>query len=163
MEIKVQVSINKSISEVWEVMGNQFGHAHLWSSNFKTSEPGGPAKFDGLDYSLRDTTTDRGNTVQELTAFDRENYSLSYEITKGAPEIARRAASTWYLQESDNGTVVCMDTIMEPKMPLPEEMEGKIQMGLTASFQLLAEELKHYVENGTPHPTKVESLAAAGH
>ena len=64
MEIKVQTTIDKPISDVWEVMGNQFGNADLWSSNFKTSKPGGEAKFEGLDYSLRDTTTERGNTIQ---------------------------------------------------------------------------------------------------
>ena len=152
MEIKVEVMINKSIAAVWEVIGNQFGHAHVWSSNFKTSKPGGEPKFKGLGYSHRDTTTERGNTIQELTAFDPSNYSFSYEITKGAPAIAQRAASTWYLKGAEQGTVVHMDTIMEPKMPLSPEMESKIQMGLTASFKQLAEELKYYVENGVPHP-----------
>ena len=52
MEIKVNVTIEKSIEEVWEVMGVQFGYAHLWSSNFITSKPGGEARFKGLDYSL---------------------------------------------------------------------------------------------------------------
>ena len=152
MEIKVKVTINKPIAEVWEVMGNQFGHAHLWSSNFITSKPGGEPRFEGLDYSLRDTTTERGNTIQELQAFDPSTYSFSYEITKGAPKIAKRAASTWYLKETENGTVAHMDTIMEPNMPLPAEMEAKIHMGLTASFNQLAEELKYYVEHGVPHP-----------
>jgi len=152
MEIKVQVNINKSIEEVWEVMGQRFAEAHIWSSNFKSSKPGGEAKFPGLDYSLRDTITDRGNTIQELTAFDNEAHSLSYEITQGAPEIAKRAASNWYLEKEGTQTVVKMDTIMEPKMPLPAEMEAKIQQGLSASFQQLAEELKYFVENGIPHP-----------
>ena len=129
-------------------MGNQFGHAHLWSSNFKTSKPGGEAKFDGIDYSHRDTTTDRGNTIQELTAFDPVQFSLSYEITKGAPQIAQRAASTWYLEESNGKTVAHMDTEMIPKMALNPEMEAKIQMGLTAAFNQLANELKYYVEYG---------------
>lgn len=153
MEIKVNVTIEKSIADVWEVMGNQFGHAHLWSSNFITSKPGGEAKFEGIDYSLRDTTTERGNTIQELTAFDAKAYTLSYEITKGAPEIAKLAVSTWFLEENEAGTIVHMDTIMEPKMPLDIAMEGKIQMGLTASFQQLANELKYYVENGERHPS----------
>ena len=152
MEIKVAVTINKPVSEVWEVMGKQFGHAHLWSSNFKTSKPGGEPKFEGLDYSHRDTTTERGNTIQELTAFDPVNHTLTYEITKGAPEIAKSAISTWYLEDSEQGTVAHMDTIMEPKMPLPGEMETKIQMGLTASFNQLANELKYYLENGEVHP-----------
>ena len=151
MEINVQVTIQKSIDEVWEVMGNQFGHADVWSSNFKTSKPGGEKKFKGLDYSLRDTTTDTGNTIQELTAFDAAAYSFSYEITQGAPDIAKRATSTWYLKETEGGTVAYMDTIMEPKMPLNEEMEGKIKMGLTASFNQLAEELKFYMETGKAH------------
>ena len=159
MEIKVKVTINKSANDVWEVMGNQFGHAHVWSSNFITSKPGGEAKFDGLDYSLRDTTTERGNTIQELTAFDPASHSLAYEITAGAPEIAKRAASKWYIVEEGGQSVVHMDSIMEAKMPLPEEMQAKLQMGLTASFQQLADELKYYVENGTPHPSKLESIS----
>ena len=152
MEIKVQVTINKPISEVWEVMGNQFGYAHLWSSNFKTSKPGGIPKFEGIDYSLRDTTTPNGNTIQELTEFDAVNYSLRYEITAGKPEIAKFVSSHWYLSETEDGTVVKMDSIMEPKTELPEEMAAKIQMGLTASFNQLANELKYYIENGEPHP-----------
>ena len=153
MKIKVELTINKSIQEVWEVMGNQYGSADKWSSNFKTSKPGGEAKFSGLEYSLRDTTTDRGNTIQELTAFDPNKYTLSYVITKGAPEIAKMAGADWSLVgESENVTMLSMDFIMEPKMPLNAEMETKLKMGLTASVKELAEELKFYMETGQPHP-----------
>jgi len=152
MEIKVQVTIKKTIAEVWEVMGNQFGHAHLWSSNFQTSKPGGEAKFEGIDYSLRDTTTPNGNTIQELTEFDATNSSLSYEITAGKPEIAKFVSSHWYLKETAEGTVAHMDSVMEPKTALPAEMATKIQMGLTASFNQLANELKYYLENGEAQP-----------
>lgn len=152
MEIKVKVTIDKSINDVWEVMGKQFGHAHLWSSNFQTSKPGGDKKFEGIDYSLRDTTTPNGNTIQELTSFDDENFSLSYEITAGKPEIAKFVSSKWYLEREGEATVAKMDSIMEPKMELPSEMEAKIKMGLTASFDQLANELKYYVENGSAHP-----------
>ena len=152
MEIKVQVTINKPIADVWEVMGNQFGHAHLWSSNFQSSKPGGEAKFKGIDYSYRDTTTPNGNTIQELTEFDAKNFSLSYEIKTGRPEIARFVSSHWYLEESAEGIIVYMDSVMEPKMELPAEMAEKIQLGLMASFNQLANELKYYLENGVPHP-----------
>jgi len=149
MNIKVELTIKNPIQEVWEVMGNQFGYADRWSSNFKTSKPGGEAKFNGLDYSLRDTTTDRGNTVQELTAFDPAEYTLTYNITNGAPEIAKMAGAKWSLfTESKNSTTVSMEFIMEPKMPLTAEMETKLKMGLTQSVQELAEELKFYLETG---------------
>ncbi|MFT4986581.1 MAG: hypothetical protein ACI9AT_002515 [Ulvibacter sp.] len=151
MNIKVALTIKKSIQEVWEVMGNQYGYADKWSSNFKTSKPGGEAKFSGLEYSLRDTTTDRGNTIQELTAFDPSKFTLSYIITKGAPEIAKMAGATWSLfTENENSTIVSMDFIMEPKMPINGEMETKIKMGLTASVKELTEELKFYLETGKP-------------
>jgi hypothetical protein len=151
MNIKVELTIKKSIQEVWEVMGNQYGYADKWSSNFKTSKPGGEAKFSGLEYSLRDTTTDRGNTIQELTSFDPIKFTLSYIITKGAPEIAKMAGATWSLSiESENSTVVSMDFIMEPKMEINEAMETKIKMGLTASVKELTEELKFYLETGKP-------------
>lgn len=153
MNITVKLSIEKPIADVWEVMGNQFGHAHVWSSNFKTSKPGGAPKFEGLDYSLRDTTTERGNTIQELTAFDSLNHSLTYVITHGAPQIAKKAGATWSLHQQDTDrTLAHFDFVMEPKMPLNEEMKAKIQMGLRASVQELAIELKHYLESGEPHP-----------
>jgi hypothetical protein len=149
MNIKVALTIKKTIQEVWEVMGNQFGYADKWSSNFKTSKPGGEAKFNGLEYSLRDTTTERGNTIQELTAFDPVKYTLTYNITSGAPEIAKMAGAKWSLfTETKNSTMVSMEFIMEPKMPLTEEMETKLKMGLTKSVQELAEELKFYLETG---------------
>ena len=157
MNIIVELSIEKPVAEVWEVMGNQFGYAHRWSSNFKTSKPGGEAKFEGISYSLRDTTTERGNTVQELTAFDATNHSLTYEITKGAPDIAKKAGATWSLEAKDNSTMLHMDFIMEPKMPLNEEMETKIKTGLTASVTQLAQELKHYLEKGEPHPAAIKN------
>ena len=151
MKIKVELTIKKPVQEVWEVMGSQFGYADKWSSNFKTSKPGGEARFRGLDYSLRDTTTVRGNTVQELTAFDRDRYTLSYVISKGAPEIAKMAGADWSLHsESENATMLSMDFFMEPKMTLTAEMEAKLKMGLTASVQELAEELKFYLETGNP-------------
>lgn len=156
MEIKVKVTINKSIDEVWEVMGNQFGDAHLWSSNFKTSKPGGEKKFEGMDYSLRDTTTPNGNTIQELKEFDTTNYSFKYEIVAGKPEIAKFVSSHWYLKESEECTIAYMDSVMESKQELPQEMASKIQKGLTASFQTLADELKFYLEEGKPHPNNLK-------
>jgi hypothetical protein len=63
------------------------------------------------------------------------------------------AGAEWSLvSESENLTTLSMDFTMEPKMPLPAEMEIKLKMGLTASVQELAEELKFYLETGKPHP-----------
>ena len=161
MNITVQTSVAKPVAQVWEVMGTQFGHAHRWSSNFKTSKPGGPARFAGIDHSLRDTTTDRGNTIQELTHFDAEQHTLTYIITQGAPEIAKSAGATWSLQaQGQQSTQLTMEFVMEPKMPLPADMEAKVRMGLTAAVNTLAQELKYYLEEGTPHPNNASKTQA---
>ena len=97
MKVKKEVIIEKKVEDVWEVMGNQFAQVDVWCSNFKTSKPGGKAKFPGLDYSYRDTTTDRGQTIQELDSFDPAKHSLNYHITKGAPGIAKKASAVWSL------------------------------------------------------------------
>lgn len=156
MNVITKTIINRPIESVWNVMGVQFAEVDQWSSNFLTSQPGGDATFEGLDYSERITTTERGETVQQLTAFDPAGRSLSYQITKGAPEIAKEARSTWALKEvNSEQTEVILEFILEPKVELNEYMEAKIKAGLTASSSLIAEELKFFLETGQPHSNKV--------
>ena len=150
MKVTRDVTIEKNIKEVWEVMGNQFGQVNLWSTNFLESKPGGVAKFLGLDYSNRITTTERGETIQELDAFDAINHSLSYHITKGLPEVAKTANSVWSLKEIDSTkTIATFEFFMESQDFVPAEMLPKIEMGITASTETLCKELKHYVETGS--------------
>ena len=160
MKVITEIKIEKNINEVWEVMGNQFGEVHLWSSNFLDSKPGGNPKFFGLDYTFRDTITERGNTVQVLESFDPRNYTLSYFISEGKPEIAKSASSTWSLRTiSSDLTKVILEFNMEPKVSLNEYMTAKIEAGLAASANQIAVELKHYLENGEPHPGKLKQLS----
>jgi hypothetical protein len=59
---KKEISINKSIQDVWEVLGNQFGEISVGSSLIKESKVYGNSKIKGLNYSIRET-----NTVKEIT------------------------------------------------------------------------------------------------
>jgi hypothetical protein len=156
MKVIKEVTIDKNIQDVWEVMGNQFGQVHVWSSNFLESKPEGESKFDGLGYSSRKTLTERGETIQELDVFDAVNYSLAYHITKGAPEVAEQTSAIWSLRSEDaNTTKVTFEFSMTPKAMVNEEMASKIEMGLTHSASEMAEELKYYLENGQPHSRKL--------
>lgn len=162
MKITVETTIEQNIEAVWDVMGNQFAEAHLWSANFKASQPGGEPKLEGVTYAHRATITDRGETIQELDAFEPQNYSLAYHITEGAPEVAEKASAVWYLKEAaDDQTQAFFEFTLEPKSFVSEEMATKIKMGLLKSSQMLAEEMKYYVENGKPHPRKVASMENA--
>jgi hypothetical protein len=151
MNVKAKLTIEKSIGEVWEIMGNKFGDVHKWSSNFKQSKPAGPQKFEDINYSSRETITDRGITIQVLETFDPKNFILKYYISEGLPEIAKSARSTWFLKQiSIDKTLVVMEFKLEPKAPLNDVIASKIEMGLKGSTTVLAEELKYFIENGKP-------------
>jgi hypothetical protein len=157
MKVAKEVIIEKSIQDVWEVMGNQFGQVHIWSSNFSESRPEGESKFQGLDYSARVTLTERGETIQELDEFDASNYSLSYHITKGAPEVAEQTGAVWSLSsEGRNTTKATFEFSMIPKAMVSEEMASKIEIGLAHSASEMAEDLKHYLEKDQPHPRNLD-------
>ena len=158
MQVKAETIINKPVAEVWEVMGNQYADVHLWSSNFSSSEAGGAPTLPGLDFAHRKTTTERGETIQVLDAFEPANHSLAYHISKGIPEVGESASAVWSLEAVDEqSTRVTMDYAMPLKPFVNEEMAQKIQAGLTMATDQLAEELKHYLETGTPHPRKLEA------
>ena len=159
MKVTNEAIIEKSIEDVWEVMGNQFGQVHLWSSNFLESRPGGESKFQGLDYSTRQTLTERGETIQELDEFNATNQSLSYHITKGAPEVVEKASAVWSLSSQEtNTTKVTFEFSMEIKDLVNKEMASKIKAGLLHASTEMAEELKYYMENGVPHTRKERQL-----
>jgi len=158
IHVQREIVIYKNVDEVWEVMGNQFARVHLWSTNFKDSKPGGGSKFAGLDYSERITETARGETIQALDSFDAETHALAYHITKGAPSIAKHASAVWSLKKEDNHTTSAVIAFqLETKGVLGFLMTPLIKKGLSKAALEIAEELKYYLENGTPHPRKVKS------
>jgi len=159
VKIKTETTINKSIGDVWEVMGKQFAQVHLWSSNFKDSKPGGKIEFTGLDYSYRDTITDRGQTIQKLDAFDSTNHKLSYHITKGLPAIASNAIGHWSLENLGNDkTKAVFEFEMQPKNLFLLVLTPIIKKKLRSASNIIGEDLKHYLEKEAPHPRKLEQL-----
>jgi hypothetical protein len=153
IHLKRELTIHKNTDEVWGVVGKQFGEVHLWSSNFKDSKPGGDKQFEGIDYSYRATVTDRGETIQLLDAFDSENYSLAYHITKGMPGIAKSASGVWSLKPlKNNQTTVVIEFEMEVKNILGYLVSPLIKLKIGKSAEEIAEELKYYMETGKAHP-----------
>lgn len=158
INVKKELVINKDINAIWEVMGDQYTQVHLWSTNFKDSKAGGNPKLPGLDYLHRITQTERGETMQELDEFDTDNYTLSYHISKGAPEIAKTAIGIWSLVPFEpSKTKVIIEFKLETNGFKGLLLSSIIKLKLGKSAMEIAEELKFYVENGNPHPRKIES------
>jgi len=41
MKITTEIVINKPVLDVWEIVGNQFGSAHIWASALTHTEGSG--------------------------------------------------------------------------------------------------------------------------
>jgi hypothetical protein len=159
LAFKEELIIEASIEDAWEIMGNQFAEPHIWSTNFITSEPGGNPKLKGLAYLHRATTTENGDNWQELDAFNPANHSLSYHISKGVPPIAKSAIGHWKLTKiTDNRTQLNVDFFLETKGLLGFIMSPIVSKKVGRSSDELMEEFKYYVENGKPHPRKLEAI-----
>ena len=157
IHVKRELTINKHIDEVWEVVGKQFSEVHLWSSNFKDSKPGGTKEFDAIDYSYRATITDRGETIQLLDVFDSNNYRLVYHITKGMPGIAKAANGEWSLKPvKKNQSTVVIEFEMEVKNILGYLLSPIIKLKIGKAAEEISEELKYYMENGKAHPRNMD-------
>lgn len=159
LQFKEEAIIEKSIDEVWEILGNQFTDPHLWATNFIASKPGGEPKLPGLSYRHRATLTESGDNWQELDVFDPINFHLSYHISKGVPAIASSAIGTWKLVKiSETQTQLDVDFTLNTKGLLGFVMSPMVGKKVGQASSEIVEEFKYYVENERPHPRK---LAAA--
>jgi hypothetical protein len=159
LQFEDQILIEQPINDVWEVLGNQFTQPHLWAVNFKTSEPGGEPKLSGLTYLHRATTTENGVNWQELDSFDPQHYRLTYHISNGIPPIASKALGDWSLEKvTDSETQMTVHFTLETTGLLGLIMSPIVSKKIGASSTELVEEFKYYLENGKPHPRKVEDI-----
>ena len=155
MKIVKELSIEKPVEEVWEVLGNQFGEIDKWASIISESNVSGEPKLPGVNYSIRSTTATTGKGQQELTGFDEENHILSYKSLSGTPPIVKQVHAKWSLKENgNNGTHLVLDFQAEMKglghilAPIAKMKLGKIGDELLDDF-------KYYVEKGKPHARKL--------
>jgi len=159
VEVKQELIINVNIDSTWQVMGTQFSEVDLWCANFIKSEAGGNKRFSEIDYSTRITLTTKGENTQELDDFDPTNHLLKYHITDGKPGIAKEASAIWSLVDLGlNKTKVVFEFKLVTKGWIGLVMSGKIRSSIKSTSFEIAEELKYYMEKGTAHPRKIESL-----
>ena len=157
MKMTKKLSIAKPVGEVWQVLGNEFGKIDNWASLISHSEVSGEAKLPGVDYSIRSTKTTSGDTKQELTGFNADQHTIAYKSIAGTPAIIKQVRANWRLtKDGEDKTALVLDFEADMKgighliAPIAKMKLGKIG-------DELLEELKYYVENGEPHPRKVEA------
>jgi hypothetical protein len=155
MNIRTEVIIEKNANDIWQVMGIQFDKIHIWSRFFKDSKPSGENKFDGINFSARDTVVVGGTNTHSLDLFDYENFILSYTVTAGAPPFAYKTGAAWAVEIiNENKSKASITINLELKDGIPKEKVSEIKNWLHKSSKDMLEDLKHYVETGDLHPRK---------
>ncbi|MFT6698918.1 MAG: hypothetical protein ACJAVD_000404 [Porticoccaceae bacterium] len=155
MNIRTEVIIEKNANDIWQVMGIQFDEIHVWASFFKDSKPAGENKFDGINFSARDTVVEGGTNTHSLDLFDSEKFILSYTVTAGAPPFANKVGAAWALEIiNDHKSKASITINLELKDGIPEEKVSEVKIWLHSSSNDMLEDLKHYVETGRLHPRK---------
>lgn len=157
MLIEQKVLIHKSIDEAWQVLGKQFAHAHVWASAVHHSEGSGHS-FNGASCSERGCSTSMGGIKEKLTQYSDAAYTLAYVVEEGLPGMVKKGTNFWQL--TPNGSGKCTLT-MRMEMELQGftgwVMQPMMQWKMAKMCRELAEDFKHYVEQGVPHPRKLKA------
>lgn len=163
MNIKKEIIVNKSASEVWEVLGDQFPDAYKWARGLDHSQGHGEPVFDGASCSNRTCEVPGFGKIQEvIKKFDPDKHVLSYEVTHGFPGFITSATNTWKLAAQTFNTKVEMNMVMQTKGIKGAIMGPMMKMNLNKMITGVLSDLKTYVETGVPSDHKMKEIAKAG-
>lgn len=160
MKITTEIIINKPALNVWEIVGNQFGGAHIWASALTHTEGSGRKITEQVCENRSCDIKGMGRIREKLLEFDQKNFALTYEVLEGFPFFVERGMNRWTLIREGDATRVCSLAEITTKGFVGVVMAPMMKMQMTSLMRHTLEDLKHYVETGIPHSRKVKALAS---
>ena len=156
MDVKKELIVDKPISEVWEVLGNQYGSAYKWARGLYHSEGKGTPVLKDATCSNRTCDTSFGQLQEEVKVF-KPNQQLSYEVIEGFPGFIKTGVNNWYLRKiSEQRTEVTMHFVGETQGLMGMLMGPMMKMNLSKGLSQALQDFKYYVEHGKPSPEKIK-------
>ena len=156
-----QITINAPVGKVWQVLAEDFAAIGKWSSGVDYSEGSG-AGINGSKHTERAckiSAVGFSDTKERILQYDK-NRTLRYSLYHGLPGFVISAENTWTLEEiNSNTTRIVGQTEMHVKGVMGFLFRGMMRNNLNRVLAEMAEEVKHYIENGTPHPHKLKAIA----
>jgi len=161
-DLTQHVVVNASAEAVWEVVAGRFDRIGEWAAAIPAS---GVAAADVALVDLAAPVPARvcetgiralPRITETIVGFDSANRTLTYEATEGMPSFVTAARNTW--------TVTALSAT-RCRVDIVAEFSTRGLLGRLARAAILArvlrdgrhllEDLKHYVETGTPSPRKL--------
>jgi hypothetical protein len=166
MDIRNEIYIDAPARRVWSAVGDRFMHIGEWAAPIASSCPVGRA--DPAVGTIRSCTTvafgpfEPGMVEERLTRFDCEQMTLEYEAFDGMPNFIAAAANRWSVAQVDGGrSLVRMHATLTLRGPA-RLLACVIKWQLQSAGARVAEELRHFVETGQPHPRKLIASRLSG-
>lgn len=149
---ELDILIDSPADKVWSVLWNEFGEIEKWCSGIRKSH----AVFDNTSNVEKEVCGRVCDALPEkLTHYNLESFTFTY-VGENTPWFIRNIGNTWIVSPStQSSSVVKMKPVIELNM-----FFGFIALTfkplLNKFGRRVLEDLKYYMENGTPHPRKLK-------
>ncbi|MEO1052541.1 MAG: SRPBCC family protein [Bacteroidota bacterium] len=162
MNIKKEITVNKPIKQVWDILAHQYADAYKWARGLDYSEGHGAPVFEEAPFSNRTCEVPGFGKIQEvIRKFDNENHILSYEVVQGFPGFVASATNTWSLVDNGINTLVTMNMEMQTKGVMGAIMGPMMKMNLNKLIAGVISDFKVYLETGKPSRQKAREIEKA--
>jgi hypothetical protein len=155
MKFSKTITISAPAGKVWDVLGRDFANVGTWATGVTHSAPNVKAeKVNGSHVGGRICQTDFGEAYEDFTSYDDENMTFSFKgVFKSkmfnnvinSAKVTSIDANTAEVSITPEIKLSFLGTIMSPL----------IRMQFGKAIDVVIEDLKYFVENGEPSPTKV--------
>jgi len=156
VKIEHTTILNAPVAKVWQVVGPEFGNAHVWSSALSHSAPAGsPKHANGVRDARQCDVKGMGRVEERVLEYDPTRHILAYEATRGFPFFVGRAVNRWSLfDQGTNLTLLRMEAEIVTRGIVGALMAPALKFKIRGMLATIADDLKYFVEHGTPHPRK---------
>lgn len=161
MNIRKKMIIDSPIAEVWSVWAEQFDKAQDWMAvvvhSYEKKE-GDISENSPLIGRVCEFSSKKNGpkAIEDIITYDPTNYLLDIKVVpKNVPVPLRYNILKSSLKEiSKNRTEISLD--INPVISWKGYvLYPLLKVGLSKSFNELLEELKYFLEEGSPHPRKL--------
>lgn len=166
MKITKKIIIDAPREKIWKVFAHDFNDAGKWMSSIPKSyaEDLGE-KFEGAHSKGR--VCELGNDLKSMKAsekflaYDEANHTCTVEIKfVNAPTLLpiKGNVLNFALKEKAPGRTLVHWEVTPMMKARVKFLFPLVKVGLGVFLIQILEELKHFVEHGTPHPRKIKAI-----
>jgi hypothetical protein len=158
MKFSKQVVINAPAEKVWGVLGRDFANVGNWATLVAHSEVNTEATVvNNSPVGGRLCNTSIGKVSEEFTEYDDQNMSFSFKGVITSKLFTKLIISNKVVVIDENTSEITATPHIELTF-LGTLMTPLIKLQLSKAVSGGLDDLKYYVENGKPSPSKVAAL-----